>query len=191
MKKSIHLLNLIFKRYLLIILVMSTQISVIAQKMNANDSLRLKNRIYKVSIITFGSKKISFGYLANLSDSDLYLSQSPLLFSSVKPNALLSDYSYDHLEKVIIQRKGSAGRGAWQGALIGLILGGITGLASGDNFVLTAGQQAVALGITGAAAGSLIGAITGSLSHKKFIIRRSKQKFDSMRMKVFEELYVH
>ncbi len=191
MKKSIQLQNLIIKCYL-IILVMGTQISVTAQKMNDSSSIQLKNRIYKASIITFGSKKTYFGYLANLSDSNLYLSQSPLRFGSVKPNDHFSDYSYGHLEKVGIQRKGSAGRGALYGALTGLFLGAITGAAGsggGSNFeVVTPGQAIAGGGIIGAAAGALIGAIIGGLAHEKFIIGGNKQKFDSMRESILRKL---
>lgn len=200
-------------RYLLIILGMSIHISVIAQKIYTDDSIELKKRIYKVSIITADLKK-STGYLANLSDSNLYLVSSPVHFGSVKKNDHLSGYSYAHLEKIEIKRKGSAGRGAWQGALIGLAAGAIVGFVLGDDPVapsyndpnnplgnlyssiynelrMTAGEKAVAVGIAGAATGSLIGVLVGSLVKKKFIIGRNKQKFHSMRENILEKLYVH
>lgn len=191
---------------------MGTQISVIAQKMYTDDSIDLKKRIYKVSIITSDSKK-STGYLANLSDSNLYLSLSPLHFSTVNVNDHLTTYSYKHLEKLEIKRKGSALRGAWQGALIGLAAGVITGLVSGDDpvstydnpndplgtalniyanaFKMTAGEKALGGGILGAGTGGLIGALVGSLVKKKFIIGRNKQKFHSMRQNILEKWYVH
>lgn len=200
-------------RYLLIILGMSIHISVIAQKIYMDDSFELKKRIYKVSIITADFKK-STGYLANLSDSNLYLVSSPIHFGSVKKNDHLSGYSYAHLEKIEIKRKGSAGRGAWQGALIGLASGAIVGFVLGDDpvapsyndpnnplgnlysniynaFRMTAGEKAVAVGIAGAVTGSLIGVLVGSLVKKKFIIGRNKQKFHAMRENILEKLYVH
>jgi hypothetical protein len=211
MKKSIILLGFC-------LLGMGTQISVIAQKMYTDDSIELKKRIYKVSIITSDSKK-STGYLANLSDSNLYLSLSPLHFSSVNINDRLTTYSYNHLEKLEIKRKGSAIRGAWKGALIGLAAGVIGGLVSGDDpapaptynnpndpfgtvlsnalniyanaFRMTAGEKAVGGGILGAGTGGLIGALVGSLIKKKFIIGRNKQKFHAMRQNILEKLYVH
>lgn len=214
MKKSINLLGFC-------LLVMSTNLSVMAQKIDTDDSIELKKRIYKVSIITSDSKK-STGYLANLSDSNLYLSPSPLPFSSVKINDRLSYYPYDGIEKIEIKRKAAAGRGAWQGALIGLAAGVIGGLVSGDDpvaptyyptynnpndpfgtalgiafsnmsnvFRMTAGEKAVTLGIVGAGTGSLIGALVGSLVKKKFIIGRNKQKFHAMRQNILEKVYVH
>jgi len=152
----------------------------------------LKKRIYKVSIITSDLKK-STGYLASLSDSNLFISPSPLLFSLIKINDHLPVYSYNYLEKMQIKRKGTAGRGAWQGALIGLAAGVIAGFVSGDDpvaptyndpndplgnafssfsnaFRMTAAEKAVAGGFVGAATGSLIGALVGSLIKKKFMI---------------------
>lgn len=204
MRKSIYLLGL----YLLGI---STQITAVAQKVFTGDSIPLKKRIYKVSIITTGQKK-NTGYLTNLTDSNLYLSTSPLHFGSGKTSNHLSEYSFNHLEKIEIERKGIVIRSAWQGALIGLIAGVITGLVSGDDppapvydnpndpfgsalyvlasFRMTAGEKAAAGGIVGAGTGALIGALVGSLTKKKFIIGGNRQKFHSMRENILEKLYV-
>ncbi len=195
---------------------MTMHITVTAQKVSSDGSISLKKRIYKVSIITSDSKK-STGYLANLSDSNLYLSPSPLHFSLVKQNDYLSSYSYNHLEKIEIKRKAAAGRGAWQGALVGLAVGVIAGFVSGDDpvaptynnpndplgtaignvfssvsnsFRMTAGQKAVVGGIVGAGTGSLIGALVGILVKKKFIIGRNKEKFQAMKQNLLGKLYV-
>src|SRR5664279_123671 len=125
MKKSIKFLGL----YLILI---SLHINSTAQETHTGDSIVLKKRIYKVSVITSDLKK-SRGYLASLSDSSLFLSPSPLRFSLVKIDNRLAVYPYDHLEKIQIKRKAAAGRGAWQGALIGLAAGAIAGFASGDD----------------------------------------------------------
>lgn len=205
MKKSIQFLAFC-------ILGMSLQISVIAQKSYTDDSIALKKRIYKISIITSDSKKVN-GYLANLSDSNLYLSPTPLRLSLDKSNNYLSSYPYDHLEKMEIKRKAAAGRGAWKGALIGLAAGAIVGFASGDDpvstynnpndplgtlftdlanaFSMTAGEKAGALGFVGAGTGALIGTLVGTLVKKKFIIGRNKEKFQAMRQNILEKLYTH
>src|SRR6185312_12144214 len=96
----------------------SIHLNVAAQETQANDSLVLKKRIYKAFVITAESKK-STGYLAGLSDSNLYLSRYPVYFSLIKADDNLSVYSYGHLEKIIVKRKAGGGRGAWQGALMG------------------------------------------------------------------------
>ena len=210
MKKSITFLGFC-------LLGISVHISVMAQELTADDSLTLKKRIYRVSVITSDSKKNS-GYLANLSDSNLYLSPTPLHLSLVTTKDYLSSYSYDHLEKIEIKRKGAVGRTALQGALIGLAAGVIAGFVSGDDpvaptynnpndpfgnalgnafssisnaFRMTAGEKAVAGGIVGAATGGLIGAIVGSLVKKKFIIGRNKERFQAMKQNILEKLYVH
>jgi hypothetical protein len=196
---------------------MSLHICAIAQKVSADDSLTLKKRIYKVSVITSDSKKSS-GYLARLSDSNLYMSPTPLHLSLVTTKDYLPAYSYDHLEKIEIKRKAAVGRSAWQGALIGLAAGAIAGFASGDDpvaptynnpndpfgnalgntfssisnaFRMTAGEKAVAGGIVGAVTGGLIGAIVGSLVKKKFIIGKNKERFQVMKQNILEKLYVH
>lgn len=200
MKKSI-------KFFGLCLVVMSTHTGVTAQTTSTVDSIALKKRIYRVSIITADSKR-NTGYLASVSDSNLYLSPHPLHFSLIKINDNLAAYPYDHLEKLEIKRKGAAGRGAWQGALIGLAAGAIAGFASGDDpvvptdnsnpfggisnaFRLTAGEKAVAGGFVGAVAGSLIGALIGSLVKKNFIIGRNKERFHEMRQSILEKLYMH
>jgi len=200
-----HLPNTIMKKSIKFLgcclLGMVTCISVSAQKIYTDDSIALKKRIYKVSIISSDSKK-SFGYLASLSDSNLYLSPSPLRFSLVKINDHISSYSYDHLENIEIKRKGAAGRGLWQGALIGMVGGIIIGFASGDDpddpndpsgifeFRLSAGEKAVAGGFIGAVTGSLVGALVGSLIKKKFILGRNKEKFQAMRQNILKKLYM-
>jgi hypothetical protein len=209
MKKSITILGIC-------LLVMSTHQSMIAQKVYSDDSIALKKRIYKISFTTADSKK-STGYLARLSDSNLYVSASPLNFSSVNKNDHLTSYPYNHLEKIEIKRKGAAGRGAWQGALIGLAIGVIGGLVSGDDpvaptyndpnnplgnaignafssvsnaFRMTAGEKALAYGIGGAGTGALMGALIGSLVKKKFIIGRNKLKYNEMRHEILRKLYI-
>ena len=205
MKKAIKFLGLCM-------LGMTMHISVTAQKVSSDDTISLKKRIYKISMITSDLKNVN-GYLANLSDSNLYLSPSPLLLSLHNSNNHLSSYSYDHLEKIEIKRKAAAGRGAWQGALIGLTVGAIVGLASGSDpvstynnpddpfgsllvglsnaFRMTAGDKAVVGGFVGAATGALIGVLVGTLVKKKFMIGRNKEKFQAMKQNILEKLYTH
>lgn len=216
MKKSIHLLSLNLKRYSLIIFGLSANIITVAQKSITDDTIKLKKRIFKVSFITVDTKKSS-GFLANLSDSNLYLSQSPIHFSVARIDDLSMGYSYNHLEKIEIKRKGAVGRGALKGALIGLATGMISGLISGDDPVvpaydnsndpfgsaisnvfinisnslrMTAGEKAIGYGIMGAGTGALIGALLGGLAKRKFFIGRNKQKFNAMRENILEKLYV-
>jgi hypothetical protein len=193
------------------LIVMSIHINVAAQETQANDSMALKKRIYKAWITTEEAKK-STGYLAGLSDSNLYLSSHLIYFSLIQTNDNLSVYPYGHLEKILIKRKGAGGRGAWQGALFGLAAGVITGFSLGDDPVaptsnpndplgnlfggisnalrMTAGEKAVLGGFVGAVGGSIVGAIIGGLVKKKFIVGRNKERFHKMRQNILEKLYV-
>ncbi|MEO7044858.1 MAG: hypothetical protein ABI091_06090 [Ferruginibacter sp.] len=198
----------------LCILAMAMHISLKAQEVS-DDTITLKRRIYKISIITSESEKVN-GYLANLSDSGLYVSITPVPLSLNHLNNYQSSYSYYHLEKIEIKRKAAAGRGAWQGALIGLAAGAIVGFASGDDpvaptynnpndplgsaignvfssvsnsFRMTAGEKAVIGGFTGALAGALVGTLVGTLVKKTFIIGRNKEKFHAMKQNILEKLY--
>ncbi len=221
MKLYLILNNVIVKKFIqipgLAILLVFGHINVHSQKIGADDSLTFKKRIYKTSITGMDGKK-SAGYLANLSDSILYLSDFPLHVGTVKIDDHLFGYPYNHLEKIEIKRKGAVGRAAWKGALIGLAAGVITGLVSGDDpvapvynnpndpfgnaignglnvlynsFRMTAGEKAVAGGVVGAGTGALIGALVGSLAKKKFIIGGNRQKFHSMSKSILEKLYVN
>jgi hypothetical protein len=205
MKKAIKLLGLCM-------LGMTMHINITAQKVSSGDSISLKKRIYKISITISDSKKVK-GYLASLSDSNLYLSQSPLRLSLDNSNGHFSSYSYHHLDKAEIKRKAAAGRGAWKGALIGLSAGIIAGFASGNDpvstyynpydplgtlltevsnsFSMTAGEKAAAGGFAGAVTGALVGAVVGTLVKKKFIIGRNKEKFHAMKQNILEKLYTY
>jgi hypothetical protein len=216
MKKLISLSNSTTGKFFIFLIAICIVTNANGQQKDINDSTKLKPRIYKANLLTYNSKEYIRGYLANLSDSVMYLSQSPLLFGSGKPDDHLSDYSYNNLEKVVIQRKGSVGRGAWKGALIGLGAGVITGFVLGNDppvtppsgsyelvqglavavgyalaeeFRTTAFQKAIFLGVAGAGTGCLIGVIVGGITHKKFLIGRNQQKYGSMRESIFKKLF--
>ncbi|HSE28460.1 MAG TPA: hypothetical protein VLA95_09545 [Gemmatimonadales bacterium] len=65
-------------------------------------------------------------------------------------------------------RRSRAGAGMGTGAVIGLLVGGVAGFASGDDesgfFQVTAGQKALAGGLLGAGVGLVIGGIVGASS---------------------------
>jgi len=167
-----------------------------AQQNNNGDTLQLKPRIFKATIFTNKAKNYysGYGYLANLSDSGLQLSSSPIYFSINNKTNFSSTYNYDQLQQVIIQRKGAIGRGAGYGALIGLVAGVATGLigskSENDNGfqLFSPGEIILSLGIAGAVSGALIGIIAGALSHNTFIIHGNKNKYETMRKSIFNKL---
>ncbi|MEO8414058.1 MAG: hypothetical protein ABI472_10375 [Ginsengibacter sp.] len=210
MKKSKYLYTRHSGRFALIILGILTCTSGIAQENLTPDSIPAKKRIYKVSLVT-SDLKINSGYLANLGDSTLYVSQYPVYLTTFKPEDKYSAYSCGQVQTIELRRKGSVGRGLWKGALVGLSAGVIAGFASGDDpvapvydnpndplgtilssvfsstanaFRMTAGQKAAVYGITGAATGALIGTIIGAIAKKKFFIGGSKQRYREMRQRL-------
>ncbi len=191
MKKSISLLSFTVVRHLFFLFLICICKSGNAQEITGNDSLDLKPKIYKANILIYSNKEIIKGYVANLSDTGLALSSSPVQLSLEKKNNPVPPfYNYDQLRQVTIQRKGSVGRGAAYGALIGIGVGVITGLVSGNDspgwFSLTAGQKAIRFGVMGIPVGALAGVLLGETIHKKFIIGGNKKKFEIMRQNIFK-----
>ena len=108
-------------------------------------------------------------------------------------NRSLRHFTYSDIESIDIRRKGSAGRGALAGFLIGAGFGIITGLASGDDkgemLAFSAGEKAIALGLTAGGIGALIGLLVGGLAHKKFYINRKKERLKEMNTTLLERIY--
>lgn len=163
-----------------------------AQQNDGSDSLKLKPRVYSITI-KLNKKEFRTGYLANLTDSALQLSSSPVYFHLGTKNQFNTAYNYDKIERVSIQRKGAIGRGAIQGALIGLSLGVITGLASGNDspdgiLYFSAAAKAIGLGIMGILAGAIVGLVLGAFVHKRFAIDGNKKSTKKC-AKVFSIIY--
>ena len=96
--------------------------------------------------------------------------------------------SYQDINHVSINRKGSVGRGALVGGLGGLAAGGIAGAISYTpcyNCILNFGASlAILAGATiGLLIGGIAGVILGSRKHK-FAINGNKENFEEMRAKL-------
>lgn len=132
-----------------------------------------KNKIYRTWIELNREPFKTKGALYELKDSSILVSNS----------LVIQDYSTDRfetvklhindIETVKIRRKGRIGRGVLFGALGGFALGGIIGLASGDDdpndcvfFCLSAGDKALLAGIPLSITGAGLGALIGSLKVK-------------------------
>lgn len=164
-----------------------------SQETFSTDSNTYKKRIYKATVLN-NKKLVAQNYLLNITDSTVVLSASPLPFNSLTmTNASIKQFGYPEIESVVLKRKGSVGRGALSGLLIGGGIGAIAGLALGDDtegwFRLSAGDKAAALGLFGGLTGALTGALVGALTHHKFIINYKRENLREMDRTLLEKLY--
>ncbi len=172
---------------------------------NAQDSMRVKHRIYKATVTTESSNSAAKSYLASVSDSSIFISSNGTSFKGYgASNTNYSKIDYNNLAQVRLRRKGSTGRGALKGAIIGLSIGVIAGFISGDDPPCpndpndfwgigrglcefgrtTASQKALLGGVAGAFGGGVVGVLVGAFAHKTFIIGGRKEKFDAMKSKL-------
>lgn len=156
-------------------------------------------KTFKVTILDQQAQRHQ-GYLQNIADSSLMISQVPTQFGEGKGKLI----AYPEISSLIIKRKGNAARGVLYGTVGGFLVGVVIGLASGDDpmvppeedffgfsnmFRLTAGQKALGGGILLAGAGAAVGGVTGALIKKKFIINGRRENFEEMRMQTIENIY--
>jgi hypothetical protein len=106
------------------------------------------------------------------------------------------------MDKLVYKRKGSVGRGLLIGFVSGAILGGLIGLASGndeeefswDDFPYyfeprTAGEKAVSTGAALGILGGIIGGVVGALAKKSFTINRSPSAMKELNTTLLERVY--
>ena len=155
----------------------------------------IRSKTFKAVVLT---NKVNTGYLYQIADTSILLSDSPLKYGRSFQNGLTT-IPFDKLESVKIHRKSAIGRGILIGSISGLLAGVITGLILGDDPVIpqeqdflglgnafrnTAGQKAAGLGLLGAGCGAVTGLIVGLSAKKTFIIKGKKKNFDAMKVKV-------
>lgn len=188
-------------KYSIIFLLLFTSSAIIA-----SDSLP-KKRYYKVEATT-ASNAIFNGYLKDFSNEHLVYTKKEEQFGA---SALSTDkfILYNELASVKLKRKGSAGRGALYGGLIGLATGALIGFIEGDDkiapytgdplgdifiglgnaFAMTAGEKAVTYGLAAGGGGAIAGVIIGAVARKKFTIGGNRNKFESMKTDVLQKVY--
>ena len=114
-----------------------------------------------------------------------------ILYSADKDGIVLMDkdltdttafVDYKTIKVLKIRRKGSVGKGAWVGAVSGMVIGGVAGYASGDDdlsgwlFSSTAEEKILEAGIPAAIAGTGIGMLVGT-NRKKYLIEGNHKKY--------------
>jgi hypothetical protein len=164
----------------------------------AQDTVKLKtpnikSRIYEATVR--GDKAVLYDhYLVGVQDSSIMVSKTPVPFNMTSGKTGFQIINLSEIDEITLKRKGSAGRGALTGALIGAGAGILIGFASGDDntgwFRFSAGEKAAALGLSLGALGGLVGVITGALSRDKFYIGRDRQRLQYMKLSLLEKVYM-
>ena len=122
-----------------------------------------KSKPYKVWIDQMDNSEVIKGFLYSADDHSVQISK----IAKGTDSASLLIVDAKRIKQIKLRRKGKIGRGAGIGAASGVLLGGILGLADGDDepgwFSATKEEKAVGGGILlfipGAAIGAGIGAI--------------------------------
>lgn len=122
-----------------------------------------KSKPYKVWIDQMDNSRVIKGFLYSADDKSVKISK----IAKATDSSSLLIVDAERINQIKLRRKGKIGRGAGIGAASGALLGGILGLADGDDepgwFSATKEEKAVGGGILlfipGAAIGAGIGAI--------------------------------
>lgn len=142
----------------------------------AQDSPQV-HHIYNAKITLLTAEEVK-GYLAEISDSALFISSMPrALHSTATSYKFTQKFDYRNIGEVRIQRKGTMGKSILIGAVTGLVAGLIIGAISytppqndaEELFNPPKGAVIAAAGLTFACIGTGVGALIGS-HHDKYLI---------------------
>jgi len=113
------------------------------------------------------------GVLYEIKDSSILVSSSLVIQDYYKDRFEVTNLHINNIETIKTRRKNSIGTGALIGAAAGFAVGGLIGLASGDDppcpqyswfcFRFTAQEKALGAGALLAVPGTVIGAVFGSV----------------------------
>lgn len=188
-------------KYLIFFLLLFTVSATIA-----SDSIP-KKKYYKVQV-TNASNAIFNGYLKDISNDHLVYTNKQEQFGAT-PTSTDKFILSNELISVKVKKKGSVGRGALYGGLIGFATGALMGFIEGDDkiapytgdplgdifigignaFAMTAGEKAMTYGLAAGGGGAIAGVIIGAVARKKFIIGGNRNNFESMKIDVLQKVY--
>jgi hypothetical protein len=155
-----------------------------------------KTKVYKSWIFLYEDPYMLSGYLWNLGDSMISLVDKPAM-DRYDPELMIVNIG--DINEIQSRRMKSGSRGFWYGAGIGFLIGGVWGLASGDDIPTTsthslfggltysstkngqsAEQKALSRGVGCALAGGVLGAIFGSVKIT-IPIKKSYKRYEASR----------
>ena len=175
-------------------------ILVIAVAHGQDSTKKFRKMVFKARVLAH-DQLIAKGFLLQINDSSVALSQAPQPFMSG------ADYRdspqkihYSEIDCIELKRKGSVGKGILIGTIAGAAVGVLIGYASGDddgfdengNMILNsmnAGDKARVTGGVLGILGGLIGAVIGAVSNKRIYINRSTSGLKELNHTVLERIY--
>ncbi len=123
---------------------------------------QVKSRKYKTWVTRIDNSSSIKGYMSEVGDSSIIISN---LKNIEKQRIYFND-----IKIIKFRRKGEIGRGVLFGALTGFAVGGLIGLASGDDkgylINFTAGEKGLLAGTLLTIPGAIIGGLLGSIKIK-------------------------
>jgi hypothetical protein len=157
------------------------------------DSTPLQHKRYKTTIVTNTTGKVN-GYFYSIDDTAISLTSAPFPKRGLAYGvATINKYEFQDLKTVQFRRKGSIGRGAVYGGLIGLSSGALAGLASKPQssgfLTFSRRDQAIIFGTLGAVQGLIAGLIVGAFGHKVFRINGRKERYNEMKTQISKKVY--
>jgi hypothetical protein len=146
--------------------------------MNAQDTVTQK-RIYKTKVRILSDPSFtSYGVLYEVNDSSILISSRRLKHYN-SGDVETSRFPVGDLKLIHTRKKGNGGKGAWIGAVSGVALGALIGMASGGNGVLNTGDATAIGAVFGFVVGVPTGFISGRIAgHKKIPINGSMDEFN-------------
>jgi hypothetical protein len=159
------------------------------QYLTAQDVLHYNKQTW-VAGLKDGSGKWHHGYLTEINDSTLTISKTRNTLQ-ISPATELEQgrlFGYQDVEKLELNRRGSFGKGALYGGLVGAVICGSFGaflvtVFKGEN----GGGLIAAFAVGGAIPGAMIGALIGAIG-KNFKINSKKENFTKMRTQMIKAL---
>ena len=161
----------------------------------------VNKKTFKVSVVDESNVKHD-GYLVTVSDSNLSMVKSPIIFEEGLILRDSKNYAYENISKITYSRKGAVGRGIIIGALSGAVIGTIVGAVSYEkpapcdtqnpfclNLDFGAGVSAAGGAALGTLGGGLIGGIIGAVAKKTFIIGGKRESFKKFQISVLDKAY--
>jgi hypothetical protein len=198
------------KHQLFILLLIGCTVSSMGQ---TDTAAMQKRQVPSMAIIhTMDGKRIK-GWFYRINDDSIYLlptgkkmSRATFLNTDIDKNNYA--YSISGINRISLQKRNAALKGTLIGLGAGVVTGLVIGFASGDDpiqpytgnpfedffialnnsFAMTAGEKAVAGGLTLGATGALTGFIIGKLAKKKFIIGGKKEAYRDLQSDLMKRL---
>lgn len=163
----------------------STFLAIISSGTNAFSQNDKGSQLYKTWIKIRNNQSNELGYLYQVKDSSLIITNGFKMTTISNVEGQLNELFYADINALKVQKKGSVGRGAGKGALIGLgvgVVGGLIayGMQGSGSISFSSGEYILAMSIISVPLGTLIGTAAGG-SKRKIPIQQNPKYFKQNR----------